>query len=121
MKDEDNKVFQRLMRLVPRHSIFDEAAAAIERLSAERDRFEVMFASVNDDLSKTEAELANLRAQIAADAKDAERLNWLGQHDGKFYNIDKIASIVGSGFSHNGFIWMTESLRSAIDAAMKSE
>lgn len=44
--------------------------------------------------------------------KDAERLDWLERHDGRFYNLDRITSIVGGGF--NGL----STLRAAIDAAM---
>lgn len=46
------------------------------------------------------------------DRKDAERIYWLEQHDGQFYNIDSITAIVGVGFNGKA------SLRAAIDAAI---
>jgi hypothetical protein len=64
-------------------------------------------------------ELSSLPA--AEDARDAARLDWLGKQDGRFYNIDKISAIVGSGFSSNLFKERCASLREAIDAAMSQD
>lgn len=64
------ELIERLRDVLSKTPLSDrnEAADTIERLSAElaeakrnRDRFEVMFGSVNDDLSKVEAELAALK------------------------------------------------------------
>lgn len=148
MTPEDKELTKKLMLLCGNLSMHDldaqimkQAADAIERLSKSIDLKDSAMRQLEADNKRLSAdlqakiiefssgkhpmvvqlkeELAALRAQIAADAKDAERLDWLEQHDDRFYNMDKIASIVGSGFSHNGFIWRTESLRAAIDAAMK--
>ena len=35
---------------------------------------------------------------VTPEMNDAQMLDWLEQHDGKFYNIDRVASIVGAGF-----------------------
>lgn len=43
--------------------------------------------------------------------KDAERLDWLEADDGRFHNIDRITSVVGSGFNQ------CKTLREAIDSA----
>ena len=48
---------------------------------------------------------------------DADRLDWLEQHDDRFYNYDKISCQLGRGF-HVGWLGPTkQSLREAIDAA----
>ncbi|MBC9904800.1 Lar family restriction alleviation protein [Achromobacter xylosoxidans] len=58
-------------------------------------------------------------APAAGDARDAERLDWLQQHDGRFFNKDRISSIVGVGFLVAGDPQGVrhQTVRSAIDAA----
>lgn len=55
--------------------------------------------------------------------KDSELLDWLEQHNGRFYNKDRISSIVGVGFlvagDPNGVRHQT--VRNAIRAAMAKE
>lgn len=60
----------------------------------------------------------------AADSvqEDAARLDWLEQHDGRYYNLDKVASIVGTGFlvqSEGNMPQVHSTLREAVDAARK--
>lgn len=63
---------------------------------------------------------ARLSAPSAGDALDKARLDWLEQHNGRFYNKDRITSIVGTGFlvagDEQGVRHQT--VRAAIDAAM---
>ncbi len=58
-----------------------------------------------------------------ANARDAARLDWLEQHDGRFYNKDRISSIVGTGFlvagDERGVRHQT--VRAAIDAAIAAQ
>jgi hypothetical protein len=61
-------------------------------------------------------DIAFLLAELDASRRDAARLDWLEQHDDRFYNIDKVSAKLGSGFSVGGLRVMT--LREAIDAAM---
>ncbi len=63
-------------------------------------------------------------AQAQADRvqEDAARLDWLEQHDGRYYNLDKVASIVGTGFlvqSEGNMPQVHSTLREAVDAARK--
>ena len=54
------------------------------------------------------------------DALDTVRLNWLEGVEGRFYNIDRISAIVGTGFltrTENGTAQISPTLRAAIDAA----
>lgn len=59
----------------------------------------------------------------AGDALDAARLDWLERHDGRFYNKDRISSIVGTGFlvagDEQGIRHQT--VRAAIDAAIAAQ
>lgn len=51
---------------------------------------------------------------------DTDRIDWLQEHDGRFYNIDCISSIVGIGFMEAGLPHVKHaSLRDAIDAAIR--
>lgn len=52
---------------------------------------------------------------------DAERLNWLQQGDTRFYNIDRITSIVGRGFKADDSSDWHSGIRQAIDASMSNE
>jgi len=58
---------------------------------------------------------APVPAQAGEGDRDTDRLDWLEQHDGRFYNIDRISSIVGGGF--NGH----HDLRYAIDTARQAQ
>ena len=51
---------------------------------------------------------------------DAARLDWLEQHDGRFYNIDKMSAIVGKGFWPANTTGVFNRLRPAIDAAIRA-
>ena len=54
--------------------------------------------------------------------EDAAWLDWLEQHDGRYYNLDKVASIVGTGFivqSEGNTPQVHSTLRGAIEAARK--
>lgn len=66
---------------------------------------------------------ASVAAPAAGDARDAARLDWLEQHDGRFYNKDRISSIVGTGFlvagDEHGVRHQT--VRAAIDAAIAAQ
>ena len=69
---------------------------------------------------KLRAEIKALRAEVE---RDGARLDWLQQHDGRFYNLLRITSIVNQGFSptnSGGKRWFS-SIREAIDAAMRKE
>ncbi len=59
----------------------------------------------------------------AGDALDKARLDWLEQHDGRFYNKDRISSIVGVGFLIAGDLtgMRHQSVRAAIDAAIAQQ
>ncbi|MGZ8132584.1 hypothetical protein ACXU40_09350 [Bordetella bronchiseptica] len=67
-----------------------------------------------------DAESASFSVQGEDDARDAGRLDWLEQHNGRFFNKDRISSIVGTGFlvagDEQGVRHQT--VRAAIDAAM---
>ena len=92
----------------------DAAAAAIEKRDAEiarlRSSIQDQFGTIKalshgyDTSSEAIVGIAKLR-------EDAARMDWLEQHDGRFFNIDKITSVVGKGFNGNA------SLRYAIDLA----
>ncbi|WP_238919369.1 hypothetical protein [Achromobacter xylosoxidans] len=73
------------------------------------------------DYGRAPAEL--FRAPAAGDALDAARLDWLERHDGRFYNKDRISSIVGTGFlvagDEQGIRHQT--VRAAIDAAIAAQ
>lgn len=62
-------------------------------------------------------------APAAGDALDAARLDWLEQHDGRFYNKDRISSVVGVGFIVAGDLtgMRHQSVRAAIDAAIAQQ
>lgn len=62
-------------------------------------------------------------APAAGDALDKTRLDWLEQHDGRFYNKDRISSIVGVGFIVAGDLtgMRHQSVRAAIDAAIAQQ
>lgn len=62
-------------------------------------------------------------APAAGDALDKTRLDWLEQHDGRFYNKDRISSIVGVGFLVAGDLtgMRHQSVRGAIDAAIAQQ
>lgn len=64
-----------------------------------------------------------ISAPAAGDALDKARLDWLEQHDGRFYNKDRISSIVDVGFLVAGdLIGMRhQSVRAAIDAAIAQQ
>ena len=61
------------------------------------------------DVGNIHANIRKLKAENAALRADAEQLDWLEQHDGRFYNIDRITAIVGNGFNGG-----QKSLRAAI-------
>lgn len=68
--------------------------------------------------------LRNLQSAAAPaaqeDALDTVRLNWLEGVEGRFYNIDRISAVVGTGFltrTENGTAQISPTLRAAIDAA----
>lgn len=48
--------------------------------------------------------------------RDSARLDWLEQHDGRYYNVDRISAKVGQGFSHGWYSY--QNIRAAIDAAI---
>lgn len=62
-------------------------------------------------------------APAAGDALDAARLDWLEQHDGRFYNKDRISSIVGTGFLVAGDEQGArhQTVRAAVDAAIAAQ
>ena len=60
---------------------------------------------------------------LRAQDRDGTRLDWLQQHDERFYNLLRITSVVNQGFSptnSGGKRWFS-SIREAIDAAMRKE
>ena len=70
------------------------------------------------------AEMLLQHAMLLLDSvqEDAARLDWLEQHDGRYYNLDKVASIVGTGFlvqSEGNMPQVHSTLREAVDAARK--
>lgn len=66
---------------------------------------------------------AAIGAPAAGDALDKARLDWLEQHDGRFYNKDRISSIVDVGFLVAGDLTgiRHQSVRAAIDAAIAQQ
>jgi len=75
-----------------------------------------------DDTEYVRADIVEeLRTKLAEAEKDAARLDWLQDHDGRFYHIDRISAIVGNGFSSTGYKTRTDNLREAIDQAMKEQ
>ena len=61
-------------------------------------------------------------AQADSGQEDAAQLDWLEQHDGRYYNLDKVASIVGTGFliqSEGNMPQVHSTLREAVGAARK--
>jgi len=68
-------------------------------------------------------QLSALAAPAAGDALDKARLDWLEQHDGRFFNKDRISSIVGVGFIVAGDLtgMRHQSVRAAIDAAIAQQ
>jgi hypothetical protein len=69
--------------------------------------------------AEAEANRVPVSAPAAGDARDAARLDWLQQHDGRFFNKDRISSIVGVGFLVAGDPQGVRhpTVRAAIDAA----
>ncbi len=62
------------------------------------------------------------RAPADSVLEDAARLDWLEQHDGRYYNLDKVAAIVGTGFlvqSEGNMPQVHSTLRGAVYAASK--
>ena len=67
---------------------------------------------------------ADRAARAPADSvqEDAALLDWLEQHDGRYYNLDKVAAIVGTGFlvrSEGNMPQVHSTLREAVYAARK--
>ena len=71
------------------------------------------------------AEALALKAGTKSDSgvlEDAALLDWLEQHDGRYYNLDKVAAIVGTGFlvrSEGNMPQVHSTLREAVYAARK--
>lgn len=73
-------------------------------------RLEAAMTAMHDELNAAQAS--------GQDREDAERLDWLQKHDGRFYNKDRISSIVGTGFLVAGQDGCRhQTIRDAIDAA----
>ena len=99
----------------------------------------VKMLSLQGELASREAEISLLKRSLLdaeADAaapkpptaqadnvqEDAALLNWLEQHDGRYYNLDKVAAIVGTGFlvqSEGNMPQVHSTLREAVYAARK--
>ena len=72
----------------------------------------------------TEYARTAIAARAPADSvqEDAALLDWLEQHDGRYYNLDKVAAIVGTGFlvrSEGNMPQVHSTLREAVGAARK--
>ena len=72
----------------------------------------------------TEYARTAIAARAPADSvqEDAALLDWLEQHDGRYYNLDKVAAIVGTGFlvrSEGNMPQVHSTLREAVYAARK--
>ena len=97
------------------HSAFAEIAMAFPKAFA---LHKVGIA----DTAVREALTAPTTAQADRVQGDAERLDWLEQHDGRYYNLDKVAAIVGTGFlvrSEGNMPQVHSTLREAVYAARK--
>ncbi|BEG74474.1 hypothetical protein [Achromobacter xylosoxidans] len=85
--------------------------------------FDVVEARTYCEVGEEPVPLYRRPAPAAGDARDAARLDWLEQHDGRFYNKDRISSIVGTGFlvagDEHGVRHQT--VRAAIDAAIAAQ
>jgi hypothetical protein len=101
-----------------RQEHIDTLRDLLRRETASVDRLRQMRLDEEDLTRKYHADKRAAEAKLAEASKDAERLDWLEAHDGRFYNIDKISAIVGSGFSSGGRI-VGKSLRSAIDSVIE--
>ena len=75
----------------------------------------------DSDLIDKALALPDSTAELDAVMKDAERLDWLEQHSDGYYNLDRITSIVATGFKAAGVNKFVPSIREAIDAAMKEQ
>ena len=63
------------------------------------------------------APAADAASTAPAGAEDTARIDWLEQLDDRFYNLDRISAVKGSGFACREREGWTKSLREAIDAA----
>ena len=76
------------------------------------------------DISIVPRVVATAQQASQGDVLDAKRLDWLEQHDGRYFNIDRVASVVGTGFltEYQGNMPQKHStLREAIDAAIAQQ
>ena len=94
-----------------------EVSALKQRITDLEARLEVDARHPYDGIACRDATIAELQAGY-----DAARLDWLEQHDGRYYNLDKVASIVGTGFlvqSEGNMPQVHSTLREAVVAARK--
>lgn len=93
----------------------NEATSMTERLARALD------AHIEGPDRLTMEDAIALRDELRRLSADARMLDWLEQSRCGFYNLDRVTSIVGHGFSANGAVedapW-NPSLRAAIDQAM---
>ncbi|MFY3553350.1 Lar family restriction alleviation protein [Achromobacter insolitus] len=103
-------------------ALFQRHFAQDDDYASGRVRWEVLgdLPGVLSQIDNMVSGLVRPAAPVAGDALDAARLDWLEQHDGRFYNKDRISSIVGAGFlvagDEQGVRHQT--VRAAIDAAI---
>ena len=102
-------------------------AAELLRQHAENETVRAGYAAARLEIESLNAQLHAAKQINAAQAdsgvqEDAALLDWLEQHDGRYYNLDKVAAIVGTGFlvrSEGNMPQVHSTLREAVYAARK--
>lgn len=99
----------------------EEQRSTLRKLEAEGREARETLGSERAANAILTAEIEALRSPADQGEKDTERLDWLEKHDGRLYNMDRIACIVGTGFLvANVPNLRGKSLREVIDAAIDS-
>ena len=104
-----------------------ECVAELLRQHAENETLRAGYAAARLEIESLKAQLHAAKQINAAQSdsgvqEDAALLDWLEQHDGRYYNLDKVAAIVGTGFlvrSEGNMPQVHSTLREAVCAARK--
>lgn len=104
-----------------RERVMASASPALDAEAIKAEFLERTGQYLTNDASR-EACIAEPVAEAAC--ADTVRLDWMEQHDGRFYNHDRIACIVGTGFLIGSLDQLNrehDTLRGAIDAARAAQ
>lgn len=77
---------------------------------------ETLYKSYGLTPSQLQARVAELEAALAA---ESARLDWLNESRDRFYNLDRVTSIVGKGFASTSATSWHQDVRGAIDEARR--